>query len=55
MEGYIYTICPACYTKLRVLAHFKNYYSKFDDMVITCECCNSELKVTDNNNLPDDE
>jgi phage terminase large subunit GpA-like protein len=47
----VFIVCPACGKKQRVSVHFKDLNSKFDSCITTCECCGSELLVTDKNEL----
>ena len=54
MYANIVTICPVCGTRQKVKVYFKDCNHKFETISINCIFCNTELKVEDKNNLPND-
>ena len=47
MKGFIRTNCDNCGKQLRVEVNFPDLKSKFENTVITCEYCKTELLITD--------
>lgn len=54
MNGFIYTTCPECLNKARVLVDFPEPNAGFTPTEWTCRDCRAELIVTDPNEYGQD-